>query len=784
MTEVKPDFVPETAEDLARAMASPMWRMSSLYKILVKTDDGDEGLSVTFKPNSAQRKLLAKLHHRNIILKARQLGFCLDPSTRVLTADLRWVPIGELQPGQEVVACDEHVPGGRGSGRKMRTATVQAAAKVHRKAYRITFDDGRSVVCTAQHPWLSRKAGTDAKWRSLDGTGNSVTGRLKVGTKVRWVTKPWEQGDYQDGWMGGMLDGEGSMALPKSSGAEINVCQVMGPAFGRMEMYLSQRGYNYRTERDDAQRASKRGSTPVDKLCISRMDEMFRLIGQTRPSRFIGRHFWEGKELPGKRNGGVGWATITQIDELGEQTMIDLQTSTGTYIAEGFVSHNTTLIAIYFLDCALFRPNVRAGIVAQDLPAVETIFRDKIKYAYDNLPEALRQAMPLKVETKRELMFAHNESSIRVGTSMRSGTLQYLHISEFGKICAKFPERAREVVTGSIPAVPLDGVIFIESTAEGQEGEFYNMSKRAEALHQAGKKLTPKDYRFHFFPWWGAMEYRMDPDDVIITEKDDAYFDLIETKMGCEIDIEQRAWWVSTRDTDFSGAEEKMWQEYPSTPEEAFQKSTAGCYYTVQMVAARKQGRITTVPYMPGHPVNTFWDIGNSDGTAIWFHQQVGQQHRFIKFMEGWGEPYAHFVSEMQKTGWVWGTHYLPHDGAHVRQGMDSNLSPLEMLEKLGLRNIEIVERVGELQHGIQATRDAFSLCWFDEAECKEGLAHLEAYKKRFNNQTQTFTDVPVKHDGHSEAADAFRQFAQGFKIPSVSAGTRPKRRTKSGAVA
>lgn len=443
----------------------------------------------------------------------------------------------------------------------------------------------------------------------------------------------------------------------------------------------------------------------------------------------------------------------------------------------------TTLIAIFFLDCCLFRANVRAGIVAQDLGAAETIFRDKVRFAYDRLPDALRNAMPLKVENTSELVFAHNNSSIRVATSMRSGTLQYLHVSEFGKICAKFPERAKEVITGSIPAVAPSGLIFIESTAEGQDGEFYSMTQRAMRLHQQGKKLSRKDYRFHFYPWWGAMEYRLDPDDVLITAEDDAYFDKIEVEMGCEIDIEQRAWYVATRETDFSGAEEKMWQEYPSTPAEAFQKSTEGCYYSKQMIAARKSGRITTVPYMPGYPVNTFWDIGHGDGTAIWFHQRVGQQDRFIKFIEGWGEPYAHYVTEMQATGWVWGTHYLPHDGAHVRQGQDVSLSPQQMLENLGLRRIEIVERVSELQHGIQATRNAFPNCWFDEKECAKGLIHLELYRKKFNNTTQTFTDEPLK-DIHTEGADSFRQFAQGYRTPAVAAGSRPKRRNTSGRVA
>ena len=231
--------------DLVEALALKWFRICALYKIKDKN-----GRVQVFTPNDAQRERYINRHCRDIILKARQLGFCVDPSTRVLTADLRWVAIADLQPGQDIVAVDEHTPGGRGKARKMRTATVQKVGRVYRKAYRITLDDGRTLVCTDKHPWLTRKVATDAKWRSLSGEGNQVVGKIDVGTRVRWIAKPWEPGGYADGWFGGMLDGEGSMALPGSSGAEVNVSQVEGPAFARMEHYLDKRGYHYRTEED------------------------------------------------------------------------------------------------------------------------------------------------------------------------------------------------------------------------------------------------------------------------------------------------------------------------------------------------------------------------------------------------------------------------------------------------------------------------------------------------------------------------------------------------------
>lgn len=69
--------IPTNAAELARCMADPQWRLFSgcLYKIMVKGDDGEDSMVVPFKPNSSQRRFVTRLWHRNIIVKARQLGF-------------------------------------------------------------------------------------------------------------------------------------------------------------------------------------------------------------------------------------------------------------------------------------------------------------------------------------------------------------------------------------------------------------------------------------------------------------------------------------------------------------------------------------------------------------------------------------------------------------------------------------------------------------------------------------------------------------------------------------
>lgn len=423
----------------------------------------------------------------------------------------------------------------------------------------------------------------------------------------------------------------------------------------------------------------------------------------------------------------------------------------------------TTVICIAWLDHALFNADQRCGIIAQDRISAEAFFRDKVKFAYDNLPAFLRAQMPLARDSASELLFGHNNSSIRVATSMRSGTIHRLHVSEMGKIGATHPHKAKEIVSGSFQAVPATGITVVESTAEGQEGAFYRMVRKAQALADQGKTLTRADYRLHFFPWFEDPTYRMAPDPVLVTQSDTTYFEQVEAETGVTLSPEQRAWYVAKRSGDFSGDEQLMWQEYPSTAEEAFKVSAEGCYYTSELAIARKQGRIGRVPYAEGVPVDTFWDIGSTDGTGIWFHQRVGPEHRFIRYEEAWGEAYAYFVRLMQQTGYVWGKHYLPHDARHRRQMGDRVASPKDELVKLAPGwNFVVVPRVDEIIHGIQATRQAFSRCWFDEAGCKHGLDHVAAYRKEWNERLQTWRATP-RHDQHSEAADALRQFGQAL---------------------
>jgi hypothetical protein len=257
----------------------------------------------------------------------------------------------------------------------------------------------------------------------------------------------------------------------------------------------------------------------------------------------------------------------------------------------------STLVCLLWLDTALFsREPVSCGIIAQDRESAGKLFA-KIMFAYDRLPGTLKAAFPLTKRTAEEIAFGHNGASIRVATSMRGGTMHRLHVSEMGKIGARFPEKAREIVTGSIPAVPESGIVIVESTAEGASGRFYEMVRRAREVSEARQPLTSRlnsrEWRLHFFAWWEAPEYRIDPQGVLITDTDRAYFNELEGRLHITLDARQRAWYAATlHGADFAGERPLMWQEYPSDAEEPFRVPREGCYYTAQLSQARQEDRI------------------------------------------------------------------------------------------------------------------------------------------------------------------------------------------------
>lgn len=425
----------------------------------------------------------------------------------------------------------------------------------------------------------------------------------------------------------------------------------------------------------------------------------------------------------------------------------------------------TTFIQLFMLDRALFNDNQNCGIVAHNKEDAQTFFRDKIKFAYDNLPQDLKNVLRATSDTTQSLTFS-NGSTIRVGTSMRSGTYQYIHISEFGKMCAKFPEKAQEVITGTLNTLAPGQIAFIESTAEGPFGEFYDMCKIAEDLTMAVENgqtdFTQMDWKFFFLPWWKHPDYVLHQ-KVDIPDRLMLYFKELREEHNIDLTPEQKAWYAkkSIEQGDM------MKQEYPSTAAEAFERSTELTIYGKQLRQARHDKRIGKFPILRNVPVNTFWDIGRNDATAIWFHQHLEGRNFFPYYLEGRLENLPFYVEQLfelkEQFHWWYGTHYLPHDVVVTDITEIHRRTRREVLEDAGLRPIQVVPRIRNLQDGIEMTRRVFDTCYFDEEGCEIGLRALHGYEWAYDEFNKTTREQPAKNWARN-GADAFRQFAQGFR--------------------
>lgn len=413
----------------------------------------------------------------------------------------------------------------------------------------------------------------------------------------------------------------------------------------------------------------------------------------------------------------------------------------------------TTVIQLDMLDDCLFVPNTAAGVIAHNLNDAKAFFADKIKFAYDNLPEAFRSVVSAEVDAADSMKFS-NGSSIRVGTSLRSGTLQRLHVSEYGKLCAKYPEKAREVKTGAFNTVQAGQSITVESTAEGQAGDFFEMCEIARHKAETGEGLTPLDFKFHFSPWFTSDEYRLDPEGVTVTPEMAEYFDRIEAEAGVALDAAQRAWYVKKAEQQG----EDIKREYPSTAREAFEASVEGAYFSLQMTAMRKQGRICKLPVLDA-PVYTTWDLGLNDSTAITFWQDVGKERRAIDYYENNGESWGHYAGVLLSKGYSYSRHYMPHDAGHRVQQVDSTPSRKDLAETAGIRPIDVLRRIQTEKEGIDASRAFFPNVYIDEARCRRLIACLDNYRKEWDDKLGVWKDR-ARHDEFSHGYKSFESAA------------------------
>jgi hypothetical protein len=229
----------------------------------------------------------------------------------------------------------------------------------------------------------------------------------------------------------------------------------------------------------------------------------------------------------------------------------------------------TSIITAYQLACSITQKNFAGFTLADDGDNTITIFSDKAKYAYDNLPDRFKPTE--KYNNRKEFHFETLNSRWRVATAGgkgvgRSKTLNFFHGSEVA-----FWDNLREILTGLNPALTKDSIQVLESTANGfnEFKELWDSDNNWEGL---------------FYEWWETPEYRQNFESDEYREQfihnvqmalpgvSDSnsdgwvYYRCKWLHDTIELDWEQIYWYHN----QWKDYREDIKQEYPCTPEESF----------------------------------------------------------------------------------------------------------------------------------------------------------------------------------------------------------------------
>jgi phage terminase large subunit len=215
--------------------------------------------------------------------------------------------------------------------------------------------------------------------------------------------------------------------------------------------------------------------------------------------------------------------------------------------------------------------------------------------------------------------------------------------------------------------------------------------------------------------------------------------------------------------------EEFIQQEYYCS----FNSGNFGAYYADLIEKAEQESRIAFFPYNNSFPVYTFWDIGFTDGTAIWFAQNIKGKWIFIDYYCDHGKGLMHYIKRVKEMPYVYTAHVGPHDLKQTDYA--SGVTTWDAANRLGIR-FDFAPQVS-IQDGIDATRKLLTTACFDRMKCNDGqgpdngIECLKSYHKKWNDGMKCFSNHPV-HDFASEPADALR-YAATYLIDKEFAGSR-----------
>ena len=229
----------------------------------------------------------------------------------------------------------------------------------------------------------------------------------------------------------------------------------------------------------------------------------------------------------------------------------------------------------------------------------------------------------------------------------------------------------------------------------------------------------------------------------------------------------ENPWFPEELETERTDCLRMTPDQYPHIWEGDYATVLAGAYFARHLAEARAEGRIGVVPKDPLMQLRAYWDIGGagiqSDATAIWIAQFVGQQIRVLDYYESVGQPLGTHLNWLRTNGYQDARCYLPHDAS--KADLITGTRYEDHIRQAGfvVETIPIGGKAAALKR-VEAVRRRFPSIWFHQQKCQAGLDALGWYHERMDETRQI--GLGPDHDWSSHAADSFGMLCAEYDPP------------------
>ena len=247
---------------------------------------------------------------------------CVIPEHRVLTSSLEWKQVGNIKTGDLLLAFNEDGP-----RRKWEISSVKHNIPLEKECVRLFLDDGTELDCSIDHPWLCNE---NMYWLTPTNMNKMTRGESSF-SKMRKLMDVWNYNpSYNSGYLAGCFDGEGT--IKQSNSLSLMLAQKDNSLLTNVSTFLKELGFDFYI--------GKREGDMRHLLLRGGLQKNLELLGTIKPKRLF-----DLLDLPKLNNqemiSNLPFRKIKRIENIGKRIVMGLETSSATYIVEGYGSHNT-----------------------------------------------------------------------------------------------------------------------------------------------------------------------------------------------------------------------------------------------------------------------------------------------------------------------------------------------------------------------------------------------------------------------------------------------------------